>query len=53
MEQMKRIEGKKKQKKETKIYENDVVRHEEYSKDEVMKSEDSEDLDETLRQKLD
>ena len=52
MEQMKRIEGKKKQKKETKIYENDVVMHEEYSKDEVMKSEDSKDLDEQLRPKM-
>ena len=31
MEQMDRMEGKKKQKKETKIYENDVVMHEEIS----------------------
>eukprot|EP00090_Calanus_glacialis_P031641 TRINITY_DN52617_c0_g1_i1.p1 TRINITY_DN52617_c0_g1~~TRINITY_DN52617_c0_g1_i1.p1 ORF type:complete len:324 (+),score=44.96 TRINITY_DN52617_c0_g1_i1:880-1851(+) len=53
MEQMDRMEGKKKQKKETKIYENDVVMHEELSKDEVMKSEDSEDSEEQLRQKLD
>ena len=53
IEQMDRIEGKKKQKKETKIYENDEVMHEDLSKDKMMKSDDSEDLDVQLRQKLD
>ena len=53
MEQMDRMEGKKKEMKETKMYENVVVMHEELSKDEMMKSDDSEDLDVQLRQKLD
>ena len=50
---MDRMEGKKKEMKETKMYENVVVMHEELSEDEMMKSDDSEDLDVQLRQKLD
>ena len=52
MEQMDRMEGKKKQKKETKIYENDVVMHEELFKAEVMKSEDSEDFNSNFRPEI-
>eukprot|EP00091_Calanus_sinicus_P023614 TRINITY_DN8075_c0_g1_i1.p2 TRINITY_DN8075_c0_g1~~TRINITY_DN8075_c0_g1_i1.p2 ORF type:complete len:123 (-),score=29.58 TRINITY_DN8075_c0_g1_i1:243-611(-) len=49
MEQMGRMEGKKKEMKETKIDENDAV----IKSDAVVKSEASKDSDEQLRQKLD